>query len=328
MDNSEYEEAVIVIFRKIDSDAKRGIESWTVRKSNNNSYVISCPNSDSLISLFLAVQNNKQLKNDLISLISKSIIESPETAPNALYCRDTTCFYSLIKLGLTDVALDSFRKRKQDAYGLITMTQYILNEDRAYFNGNQLEQLLVIIEKAPTYYICGDRSIIINKIIDDRFVLINKKLKGVDVEINQDQKTVTEKINYLNFDEKYNELLREIDKYINTETSEVLNSGMISNLRVFMHDIIIDLAEKISDSKAEEIPASTQTPVGNARNYLRKELKLSDNDNKLINAFVDILHDEGGHSFTSNKEYFRLARNIAIEITLLLLSKYEKLDVV
>jgi hypothetical protein len=36
------------------------------------------------------------------------------------------------------------------------------------------------------------------------------------------------------------------------------------------------------------------------------------------------LHEEGGHSFVSEKEYFRLSRNIAIEIALFVLSKYEK----
>ena len=44
-----------------------------------------------------------------------------------------------------------------------------------------------------------------------------------------------------------------------------------------------------------------------------------------INQFINILHNEGGHDFISEKEYFRLARNIAVEIDLLLLSKYERL---
>ena len=128
---------------------------------------------------------------------------------------------------------------------------------------------------------------------------------------------------YLEFDEKYTELLNEIDKFINTETSNVLNSGMISNLRVFMHDIIIDTANKIAESKREAIPKTAETPVGNARQYIKRELMLSDNDHRFVNAFIDILNEEGGHSFMSTKEYFRLARNIAIEIALLILSKYE-----
>jgi hypothetical protein len=44
-----------------------------------------------------------------------------------------------------------------------------------------------------------------------------------------------------------------------------------------------------------------------------------------MNKYVDILHSEGGHSFTSNVEYFRLAKNIGIEISLFLLSKARNL---
>lgn len=120
-------------------------------------------------------------------------------------------------------------------------------------------------------------------------------------------------------------MLNEIDKYINTENSDVLNAGMIGNLRVFMNDIMIDIAEKIARDKNETIPKLADSKIGNSRLYLKKELQLSDNDHSFINSFINILHGEGGHSFLANKEYFRLARNIAIEIALLTLTKYERM---
>ena len=61
------------------------------------------------------------------------------------------------------------------------------------------------------------------------------------------------------------------------------------------------------------------------RAYLKHKFGLSDNENKFINSFIDILHVGGGYDFVSEKEYFRLARNIAIELSLFLLSKYEKI---
>jgi len=76
----------------------------------------------------------------------------------------------------------------------------------------------------------------------------------------------------------------------------------------------------------EDIPDDAKLGhMGRIRKYLKIKLELSDADNQLINKYIEILHSEGGHSFTANIEYFRLARNIGIEIVLLLLKKYEAL---
>jgi len=64
--------------------------------------------------------------------------------------------------------------------------------------------------------------------------------------------------------------------------------------------------------------------MGRIRKYLKIKLELSDKDNSFINKYIDILHSKGGHSFVSNKNYFRLAKNIGIEIVLLILSKYKE----
>ncbi len=100
---------------------------------------------------------------------------------------------------------------------------------------------------------------------------------------------------------------------------------MIGNLRVFMEDIFKDIGRNISNELNEQIPKMEgKGEMGNLRNYIRTKLELHENEDKFINNFISILHTEGGHSFTSEKEYFRLARNIAIEIALLILTKYER----
>lgn len=94
-----------------------------------------------------------------------------------------------------------------------------------------------------------------------------------------------------------------------------------------MCDLSLDIARKISEAKNEEIPKLPKhSEIGNARSYVKHNLELTDKDNKFIDSFVEILHNEGGHSFLSEKEYFRLARNMAIEISLFVLSKYEKFN--
>ena len=92
-----------------------------------------------------------------------------------------------------------------------------------------------------------------------------------------------------------------------------------------MADLLKDVANRISTKEEEIIPTiKGRSELGNIRGYLKTKLDLSSNDDTFIDSFVDILHSKGGHAFMSEKEYFRLARNIAIEIMFFILSKYEK----
>ena len=164
-----------------------------------------------------------------------------------------------------------------------------------------------------------------DEIIKCRYQLLTWQVKKINVEINQDKKVVSQKISSLGFNKSYNQLLDEIDNFIYTQTSNVVNAGMISNLRALMADLLKDVANRIAEKGGETIPTiKGHGELGNVRGYLKTKLDLSSNDDKFIDSFVDILHSEGGHAFMSEKEYFRLARNIAIEIALFILSKYEK----
>ena len=83
---------------------------------------------------------------------------------------------------------------------------------------------------------------------------MKQKINLKNIEINQDKKTLFEKISYLGFDEKYNTLLVEIDDFLNDDTHKIIPPAMISCLRTFMRDLIIDTANKIAKYNKEEIP--------------------------------------------------------------------------
>ena len=75
----------------------------------------------------------------------------------------------------------------------------------------------------------------------------------------------------------------------------------------------------------EDYPKNqTKGSIGIKRQYIKKHLHLSNDDNKLIDSYVNILHGEGGHAFTSEKLYFSLTKNIGIELAYFLVSKLEK----
>jgi len=155
---------------------------------------------------------------------------------------------------------------------------------------------------------------------------IKESILNVNIEINRDKEKLITIFSNNGFDQKYKKLLNEIDEYINTN-SAIVTSGMIGNMRSFMEDLVTDLARKIAANNNEQIPENKDMGhMGNIRNYLRSKLELSNNDNQLINKYIEILHSEGGHSFMANIEYFRLAKNIGIEIGLFLLSRANNLN--
>ena len=47
-------------------------------------------------------------------------------------------------------------------------------------------------------------------------------------------------------------------------------------------------------------------------------------ENKLLDKLIDMINHEGSHALISEREYFRLTKNISIEISLLLLTKLDK----
>ncbi|TGM61729.1 hypothetical protein [Leptospira vanthielii] len=156
--------------------------------------------------------------------------------------------------------------------------------------------------------------------------LMTKQITSIvgkyNIEINQDKLLLLDIVQKNNFDRTLSEFISQLNENSIFESSYTL-SGLISNFRNFWETFIIAVAEKISDKTLIPIDTSEKTKIANSRLYIKRELKLSDNDHALISRFVDILHSEGGHAFTSTKEYFRLTKNIGIEILLLIISKFD-----
>ncbi len=288
---------------------------------DNTKKSISYEHCDTLIDIFLNLDSG--MKKHFVQIMSDYITLQPESVDRS---SASLAFYTLIRLNFIDEAILALSKRKDSSVSILKLIKDIIMEDYSYFNVKELSKLLFTVKKLSTgIYQVGDeyQSFIISKITSQGYELLKKDIKGINIEINRDKEQVQEIINYLDFDNKYNILLTEIDKFINTD-DEILSSGMISNLRSFMQDILTDLARKIASLESEDIPKYENLGnMGRIRKYLKIKLELSDNDNSLIDSFINILHAEGGHSFVSNKDYFRLSRNIAIEIILLLLSKYK-----
>lgn len=334
MNSKELEDGLEIIFDKEKTDLQEGDTFIKKEKREGNNlystyFIFDYPNSEKLKNFYFYLENDED-KQALIKKLQKEIIDSEEDEQEKIQRSpgiksfnglSKLCFYTLLQLGFTNEALESLIKRKKRCNGIFSILLGINLGD--YFTIDQLTKLIPKINSFKDNPFV--KTLLLKRIKSSRLRKFEQKMKSRNVEINQDKKTVSEKISLFGFDEKYNTLLGEIDDFLNDEKHKSINSAMINNLRVFMCDLSIDVAKKVSEARNEKIPKLPKhSDIGNARSYLKQTLELTDNDKKFIDSFVDILHSEGGHSFISEKEYFRLARNIAIEISLFVFSKYEK----
>ena len=163
----------------------------------------------------------------------------------------------------------------------------------------------------------------IHKILYD--ALARTLTQGTNYEINADRKKIQEKIQLFGFDKILSDALDKIEEiYWSNSTDKFDNSMAIDKLRTFWEKTVESICEKIKEKTKEEFPKTEKTIMGNYRVYMKKHLDL-DEENELINKLVDILNHKGSHNFISEREYFRLTKNITIEISLLIFTKLELL---
>jgi len=318
-------------------------KTWSIDADNQVKY----EHADTLINIFEGLQDSELKETFVNKLINNFIynyedIKTSETNGNDLKIlsyssSNALIFYTFYKLGCINELRNCLDKRtdfgRDHEHRNITLIYFLhdLSTTTKNFNIELISSLINFIKYQHTNY-CPSYNDILFKLqyalINTGYTEIKESILGINIEINKDKEKLTAMFSSYGFDQKYESFLKEIDEYINTN-SNIVASGMVSNMRSFMEDLITDIARKISISCNEEIPENeNMRPMGNFRSYLKTKMELSDKDNQLINKYIEVLHSEGGHSFTSNIEYFRLAKNIGIEISLFLLSKVKNLNLI
>jgi len=326
MELSELESSLEIIFEKEIHDLESGAPTFKIESSENGD-ILKYPNAEMMINLFSLIQSDGKLRLSFVDSLEKKIKYSDEfirfmPSIGTFYVGSSgVCFYTLVVLGFVNEAVNSLKRRTKGSQAIYNLISYLIPNN--YFDLNQQNEVLQIIRADPRP---SDVKSRLNSIlVKSRFELLGTQIRRVNIETNLDKKAVCEKISLLDFDQSYSQLLDGIDSFINAEPLKEVKPEPISTLRVFMTNLQKDIATKIADKEGETIPAiGDQEEMGAVGCYLKKKLDLSDSDDRFIDSFVGVLHSEGGHAFVSEKEYFRLARNIAIEIALFLLSKYEK----
>lgn len=323
---TEQEKLDILEKLEIIIDQDEYIDNSEIRYSEE-SWKLEYKTWDLLIQLLSSVSLNKELEEFLIKAIFSSNINSYRLL-----------FYASCNYWLLDNFLDFYTK--SNFQYLNHKTSFIkiyfewFNYFSKFFNKKQLWKHLNIlkIEKDYSYrynihYLEIASSDLIKKIINHRFNELSENLIWINIEINKDKEEVKEIINYFWFDDKYNEFLTTLDKHFYSENKDSIEMAwLIWTFRQFNSDIIIDIASEVAKIELlEDIPkidwSKSTSKIWIAWDYLKERFQLTKNEEKFLEYFTKILHEEWWHAFLSSIEYFRLTKNITIEIILLLLYK-------
>ncbi len=323
---AQLEEFVQTVFEKEMLDLQLGNILWRIKLLQGKKF-IDYPNSDTLTDIFATVHKDDQLSKSFLDLMQNRVEWDQENEPSPGICLTVSalCFYTLIKLGFSGLALESFITRLQSSNCILRIISDLLQEDVRHFDSLQLALLHEGLKRMEvSSNLEKERATIISNLVTKRYELLKKQIRNINVEINYDKKTVIEKIAIFDFDQKYIQFLQELDLFITQETADIIEFTMIEKFRVFMEGFIHELAARLSGIlKTPLVQEKGEDRTMAALEYLNLYLGLSERDNIFICSFIDLLHAEGGQVFLSSRDFFRLIRNIAIEIALLLVKKYE-----
>jgi hypothetical protein len=345
MDIHTMQKHISIIFDREIFSLNSKVLPWSLEVQNNKG-MIKYEHAETLVNLYVELQDSETRKN-FIDYFTYNFVNNSEYVTldrvgdwereiETFSSTGALIFFTLLQLGFKDILMKFLKVRTdtclEKGWTNVTLVHFLndlLKLNERYFDIDIISELLHFSKNQKNPYGPSYN----NLIIDLQFSLANlgydevkESISGINIEINRDKERLISIFSNNFFDKKYEYLLKKIDEYINTN-STIVTSGMVGNMRSFMEGMITDLARKIAANCNEQIPELENMKImGWNRNYLKIKLELSDNDNQLINKYIDVLHTEGGHSFISNVEYFRLAKNIGIEISLFLLSKANNLN--
>lgn len=158
--------------------------------------------------------------------------------------------------------------------------------------------------------------------------LKNRLDEGYNAQINQDKEAVFEKITNLNFPPELNTILDKIDEYYwDTKKNEFDWSMAISKIREFWDVLTKHMVEKIESKTGDSYKKYDGKFMAKKRKLIANYLRIGDGKSKedlILDGLIDIVNKEGAHNLISEREYFRLSKNMSIELSLLLLTKLEK----
>lgn len=322
----------IIIYKELSEQKKWNI-IWDIQDNN-----IYYPHAEKLNILYQQINNTEIAKKESFIEVLWLMLSRTEDKLNNhvswyyINWAASVLFFWFYKIGHLDKGLFHLKECKS-ALTIIKPFLALFKKNISIFNNNDLWIILEIISSNDLYEIdllAQNIDELKDLIIDLRYKKLERKLEWIDTEISSDKIKVNEYLKDFWFDNKYNITLNKIDKFISIEDyDDTFTPGwVIWIFREFFDNFYIDLAKKICNLNwAEEVPENKNCKklICHSVKYIQHEFDLSEDDTKLLWAYLWITNWKWAHKLLSEKKYFRLTRNIGIEIALLMLSKLEDL---
>lgn len=297
-----------------------------LKLSPSDTFYLKWDTYDTLRKLYNNIEKDSKSRQIFIDILKEKIIKG-FCIGVPFHDDSSIALYFLLKIGKRKDIIETIAKRikksRVSMEGLFNDILEFMNCEPEYFD----DDFLAALKNLNLLYREGSFRTFDSKIDSIRYNNLKNELAGVNEALNIHKEQVIDIISKFGFPPTLEKFLLEIDKTSELPDWESINSGMIGNLRAFFGELTKNIADRIKQITKKEYPKDPKKgEMGNLRDYIKYNLKLSDYDDKLVDAFVDILHKEGGHAFLSEKRYFILAKNIGIEIAYFLLSKLEDLS--
>ncbi len=334
---SENIQILTIPFHKEVRDQKKGLCTWNIVNSD-----IDYEHAQLIAELYNWIEDDAK-KDSLVDVLCNSFKTNEDVLDHEnylIYWSTSLAFFALCKLWCSKEAVDNLIVSK-NPITIISPLYKLLLEEYNYFDTSELGKILFTLKKIDLseeskYYdfireLKNTLEDLIDLIITLRYENLKKKINHVNIEINNDKKAVNEFLKEFWFDRKYTITLNTIDKFIVDDDFDetVIPWWIISIFREFFKDFYIDLAKKIAlYNWLEDIPRnpSSTEEIWHAVNYIWREFWLSWDEKTLLKWYTEITNNNWAHKLLSEKKYFRLTRNIWIEISLFMLSKFEEYE--
>lgn len=160
-----------------------------------------------------------------------------------------------------------------------------------------------------------------------QYLRLRKELReSANFEINQDREKLLDHLSSLGFTAKLTEFLKFAEVEFAKAQDAFSYKTSVDQIRSFFAELLNETAEKIAARRGESLAAAhvdTKYPV-KVREYLSSTGFFSDQFKTLVDGLYKFMSDEGTHTLGATKDVARIARNIAIEIGLLITKRLDQ----
>ncbi len=164
---------------------------------------------------------------------------------------------------------------------------------------------------------------IIRTIHEIEYGQLGKFLEGINYEINSDRIALISRMDELEFPEDAKKSLDEIDKIYFGSPDKFECKSCMGLIRTFFEEIFRELVQGLSKITGKPYESESDR-FSNRRKYLLGIDFINNDEAEFYQRYYNLVSNEGIHSLTSKREYVRISRNMAIELGLLLLNRYNE----